>query len=62
MIVLSRNQQESLFITAPSGEKIQIKILDAIRDYAMLGIEIPSGYSVIKEEALSIRQEMPEVS
>ncbi len=62
MIVLSRNQQESLFITTPSGELIEIKILDAIRDYAMLGIEIPSGYSVMKDEALSTRQEIPEAS
>lgn len=48
MLDLSR-QQESLSITTPMGEIIQISILDTTPDTTMLGIDAPSE-SIIRRE------------
>jgi carbon storage regulator CsrA len=50
MLVISRKHQESLTITTPTGEKITILILDASRDNAMLGIEVPKDFVILREE------------
>ncbi|MCG6936308.1 MAG: carbon storage regulator [Proteobacteria bacterium] len=53
MLVISRNHQESLTITTPTGEQITIRILDASRDSAMLGIEAPSDFMVSREDSVA---------
>jgi carbon storage regulator CsrA len=50
MLVLSRNHQESFTVITPSGEEIIIRVLDATRDKAMLGIEAPKDYLILREE------------
>jgi len=50
MLDLSRKQQESLMITTPMGEVIQIRILGATKDTTMLGIDAPSACTILRVE------------
>jgi sRNA-binding carbon storage regulator CsrA len=50
MLDLSRKQQESLSITTPMGEIIQISILDTTPDTTMLGIDAPSACTILRVE------------
>ena len=50
MLDLSRKQQESLTITTPTGEVIQIRILETTPDTAMLGIDAPSDCIMLRED------------
>ena len=51
MLDLSRKQQESLTITTPMGEIIQISILDTTPDSTMLGIDAPSESIILREDS-----------
>ncbi len=51
MLDLSRKQQESLSITTPMGEIIQISILDTTPDTTMLGIDAPSECIIRREDS-----------
>ena len=53
MLVLARRQNESLIITIPSGEEIQIVLMKARQGFAQLGINAPADYSIIREELLT---------
>ena len=44
-------KQESLSITTPMGEIIQISILDATPDTTMLGIDAPSESIILREDS-----------
>lgn len=49
MVVMSRKHRECLVITTPAGEEIQIQLLDASRDSALLGLELPADYIVSRD-------------
>lgn len=51
MLELSRKQQESLTISTPMGEIIQISILDTTPDTTMLGIDAPSESIILREDS-----------
>ena len=44
-------KQESLSITTPMGEIIQISILDTTPDTTMLGIDAPSESIILREDS-----------
>ena len=44
-------KQESLSITTPMGEIIQVSILDTTSDTAMLGIDAPSECIIVREDS-----------
>ena len=50
MLDLSHKQQESLMITTPMGEVIQISILGATKDTTMLGVDAPSACTILRVE------------
>ena len=56
MLILALRNDESLIITTPNGEEIQIILMNARRGSAQVGISAPSNYIIrrnelIKEEA-----------
>ena len=52
MLILARRQEESVVITTPAGEEIEILIMDAYHGFAKVGIEAPSDYKIFRKELL----------
>ncbi len=50
MLVLHRNDQQSIIITAPNGDKIRVLIADIQRGKVKVGITAPKDYRINREE------------
>ena len=53
MLVLTRNQNESIIITTPDGVEITIRLLEGKKGQAQLGIIAPREYSIARDELLN---------
>ncbi len=51
MLVLSRKTHQSILIRGKGGD-IRVVVLEAEKGRLRLGIEAPSGYTIIREELL----------
>jgi len=52
MLILARRNDESLIITTPNGEEIQIILMNAHRGSAQLGIQAPPDYIITRDELI----------
>ena len=52
MLILERKSNEAIIIESPSGELIEIHLLDTSRGKAKVGIEAPDDYSIFRDELL----------
>jgi len=52
MLVLERKEDESLIITTPDGDVIEIHLLTARGGRSKLGIMAPMEYEVVRNELL----------
>lgn len=50
MLVLSRKKGETIVLTLPTGEKIEVTVVDIDRGKARLGIVAPKSIPVYREE------------
>ena len=53
MLVLTRNQNESIIITTPDGVEIILRLLEGKKGQAQLGIIAPREYSIARNELLN---------
>ena len=54
MLILSRHIDESLTIETPSGDLIEIHLIDAIRGKAKIGIDAPQDYLILRDELIEM--------
>ena len=52
MLVLTRRNNESLIITAPTGEEIHVILMNAQHGQAQIGVIASSGYNIKRNELL----------
>ena len=52
MLILSRKHNESITITTPSGENIEITILEGKGTQVKVGIDAPKDYLILRDELL----------
>jgi len=50
MLVLERKSNESIIITSPHGEQIEIHIIDTARGRAKVAIDAPDDYLILRDE------------
>ena len=50
MLILERKSNEAIIIESPSGDIIEIQILDTTRGKAKVGIEAPEDYLILRDE------------
>ena len=53
MLVLTRQNNQSIIITTPDGVEINIRLLDTHKGRAHLGIIAPPEYSIARDELLN---------
>ena len=52
MLILERKVNETITITSPSGEFIEIKMIDTVRGKAKFGINAPDDYLILRDELI----------
>jgi len=57
MLVFTRRIGEALFIEMPSGEQIEITILDAQGHRVRIGAAAPQNVTIVREEAIQLQGE-----
>ena len=55
MLVFTRRIGEALVIELPSGEQVEITILDAQGHRVRIGAAAPQDVSIVREEALTLQ-------
>lgn len=50
MLILERKSNESIIITSPLGEQIEIHMIDTSRGRARVAIDAPEDYLILREE------------
>jgi len=50
MLVLERKSNESIIITSPLGEKIEVHMIDTSRGRVKVAIDAPDDYLILREE------------
>ena len=55
MLVFTRRIGEALLIELPSGEQVEITILDAQGHRVRIGAAAPQDVSIVREEALTLQ-------
>ena len=52
MLILERKTDEAIIITTPSGDTIEINMLDTSRGRAKIGINAPHDYEILRDELI----------
>jgi carbon storage regulator len=52
MLVITRKTDESIVITVPSGEEVEITVLEAAKDRARLGIKAAREVKIMRSELI----------
>lgn len=52
MLILTRKESESITITTPSGESIEITLIETNRGNAKVGVSAPEEYSIVRNELI----------
>ena len=52
MLILSRKIDETIIIETPSGDTIEINLIDTTRGRAKIGIDAPEDYLILREEII----------
>ena len=50
MLVLERRSNESIIITSPLGEEIEVQILDTSPSKAKVAVTAPDDYLILRDE------------
>ena len=52
MLILTRRPGESLIIELPTGEQIQVKVLEVKGNQVRIGTDAPDDIAIVREELL----------
>ena len=52
MLVLTRRPGESIVITTPAGERIEVTVLGQKGNQVRIGTDAPADFSILREELL----------
>ena len=52
MLILERKSNEAIIIESPSGDIIEIHMIDTTRGKAKVGIDAPDDYSIFRNELI----------